>query len=75
VNRRNPRRKRGLGQTKEGNKMNNQITVEDLRRLLYNIEDQEITVRELRQRLFNVFDQKEVLTEDSIAIITKYKNN
>ena len=55
--------------------MENQITVEELRRLLYNIEDQEISVRELRHRLYNANNQREVLSENLIAIITKHKNS
>lgn len=44
------------------NEMN--ITVEQLRRLLFNIDNQEMTVKELRSRLFDVANQEQKVTDE-----------
>lgn len=53
---------------KEETKM---MTVGELRKMLFNVENQEMTVRELRELLFNIDDQDEELTERLLMKLTK----
>lgn len=40
------------------------ITIEQLRRLLFNLDNQEMTVKELRSRLFDVSKQDQPVTDE-----------
>ncbi len=41
------------------------ITIEQLRALLFSLDNQEMTVRELRSKLFDVVKQEKVIENDS----------
>ncbi len=49
------------------------ITVRQLRRLLFELANQEMTVRELRQSLFDVNDQEAHVTEENIDEMIEVK--
>lgn len=43
------------------------MTIGELRKSLFNIDNQEMTIRELRSLLFKATDQEEILSENSLA--------
>ena len=50
------------------NAQNETITVEALRRILFNVDNQEMTVAELRRALFEVDDQ-EAIVDDKFSTL------
>lgn len=47
------------------------MTARELRKMLFNVENQKLTVEELRRILFEIDEQDEELEEDTLSRLTR----
>ena len=51
--------------------MEKEITIKELRLILFNVPDQDITIKELRRQLFNVDNQDQIIRYGNLDFLLK----